>query len=82
MVALFLENFLRFVVLALWVLVLARVLLSYVDPSSRGSIARFVYQLTEPILAPVRKLLPRTGPLDFSSFIVLVVLGLILRSIP
>ena len=82
MAALFFANFLRFVLGALWVLVLARVLLSYVDPAGRGTIARFVFQMTEPILAPIRRMLPRSGPFDFSTFIVLVVLGVLLRSIP
>ncbi len=77
--AAFLENFVRFLVYALWLLILARVILSWIDPGGRGTIARFVFQMTEPILAPVRRILPRTGMLDLSAFIVLVVLGMILR---
>ena len=82
MAALFFANFLRFVLIAVGVLVFARVVLSYVDPAGRGSVARFVVQMTEPILAPIRRMLPRTGPFDFSTFLVLVVIGAILRYIP
>ena len=79
--AAFLANFVRFLVYALWLLILARVILSWIDPGGRGTIARFVFQMTEPILAPVRRLLPRTGMLDLSAFIVLLVLGAIMRAV-
>ena len=32
---------------------------------------RFVYQATEPLLAPIRRLLPSQGGLDFSPMILL-----------
>lgn len=81
MAAAFFRNFLLFVVIALWVLILARVLLSWFDPGGRGRIAAFVIQMTEPILAPVRKALPRTGMFDLSPMIVLLVLGVLLRTL-
>ncbi len=71
----------RFVLIALEVLIFARVLLSWFDPGGRGRIAAFVIQMTEPILAPVRLLLPRTGMFDLSPLIVLLVLGAILRAV-
>ena len=77
----FLINFLRFLVFALWLLILARVLLSWIDPGGRGRFSAFIIQMTEPILAPVRNLLPRTGMFDFSPLIVLLVLGVILRTV-
>jgi YggT family protein len=79
--AVFLMNFVRFLLIALEVLILARVLLSWFDPAGRGTLARFVIQMTEPILAPVRRILPRTGMLDLSPLIVLLVLGVILRAV-
>ena len=79
--AVFLMNFVRFVLIALEVLIFARVLLSWFDPGGRGAIARFVIQTTEPLLAPVRRILPRTGMLDLSPLIVLLVLGAILRAV-
>ncbi len=77
----FLMNFIRFLVLGLELLILARVLLSWVDPAGRGQIAQFIIQTTEPILAPVRKALPRTGMFDLSPLIVILVLGVILRTL-
>ena len=77
----FLENFIRFVVTALWVLIFARILLSWVNPRGGGAISQFVIQSTEPILAPVRRLLPRSGMFDFSALIVLLVLGALMRAV-
>ena len=78
----FVLNFLRFLILALELLILARVLLSWVDPTGRGQLAAFIVQTTEPILAPVRRVLPRTGMFDLSPLIVILVLGVILRALP
>ena len=77
----FLRNFLLFLVVALWALILARVILSWVDPMGRGRVAAFVIQMTEPILAPVRRAMPRTGMFDLSPMIVLIVLGVLLRAL-
>ena len=77
----FLMNFIRFVVFGLELLILARVLLSWVDPAGRGRLAAFIIQTTEPILAPVRRALPRTGMFDLAPLIVILVLGVILRAL-
>ncbi len=56
-------------------IVLARVILSWVRVSpwhpTWGPIIRFIYQVTDPIMEPVRRLLPAMGGLDFSPIIVL-----------
>jgi YggT family protein len=80
--ALFVINFLRFLLIALWLLILARVILSWVDPTGRNRFSAFVIQTSEPILAPVRKLLPRSGMFDFSPLIVLLILGALMRAVP
>ena len=72
-------NLLQVAVAALTILVLGRVLLSWFDPAGRSPAASFVTAATEPILAPVRRALPTTGPLDFSPLIVLLVLGALWR---
>jgi YggT family protein len=78
---LLLLNFVRFVLIGLEIVILARVLLSWFDPGGRGAIAAFVIQTTEPLLAPIRRLLPRAGMFDLSPLIVLIVLGVILRAV-
>ena len=75
----FLVNFLRFVLIGLELVILARIVLSWVDPAGRSPFASFITQTTEPILGPIRKMLPRSGMFDWSPLIVLLVLGVLLR---
>ena len=74
-------NVVRFILLGLELMVFARVILSFVAPGGRGPVAGFVISTTEPVLAPVRKLLPQTGMLDFSPWIVCLVIGLVLKAL-
>ena len=76
---LFVQTFIGMILVILWLLVLGRVLMSWVDPMGRTQLGGFLIQATEPILAPVRRLMPPTGMFDFSSFIVLVILGVLMR---
>ena len=73
-------NFVQFVLIALWALVLGRMLMSWVDPQGRNQVSTFLIRATEPILAPVRRLLPPAGMMDWSGFIVLIVLGFLWRA--
>ena len=77
----FVQNFLRLFVGALWLLILGRVLMSWFDPGRSNGVSRFLIQATEPILAPVRRLLPQSGMFDFSALIVLLILGTLMRAV-
>lgn len=77
----FLLTFVQFLLIALWALVLGRMLMSWVDPTGRNQVSAFLIQATEPMLAPVRRLLPATGMIDWSGFIVLIVLGFLWRAL-
>jgi YggT family protein len=77
----FLRNFLSLLLIALWLLVLGRVLMSWFDPGRSNQVSRFLIQATEPILAPVRRFLPQTGMLDLSALIVLLLLGTLMRAV-
>ena len=54
--------------------VLAAVVMSWVRVDRRNPLATIVYSLTEPVLAPIRRLLPAMGGLDFSPMVVLFAL--------
>ena len=75
----FIRNFVEFLLLALFILVFARVLVSWVDPVGRNQASAFIIQTTEPILAPVRRMLPQSGMIDFSATIVLLILFALMR---
>ena len=52
--------------------VLVRVILSWVAPDPSNPVVRVGIQITEPLMAPVRRLLPDMGGLDLSPLIVLL----------
>lgn len=56
------------------IVLLARVLLSWVQVDPRNPIVNLIHQLTEPLLAPIRRLLPQSGGLDFSPMIAFFVM--------
>ena len=58
------------------IILIARILMSWI-PLDRNnqtidSIVRFLYDITEPVLAPVRGVLPAMGGFDFSPIIVFI----------
>ena len=70
------------------IVLLARVLLSWVQVDPRNPIVNLIHQLTEPLLAPIRNLLPQGGGMDFSPmvafFVVLIaeqIVLMLLRSL-
>ena len=76
----FVQVFLGTIFGILWLLVLGRVLISWIDPSGQSRVASFLVQATEPLIAPVRRVIPPTGMFDLSSLVVLLVLGALSRA--
>ena len=61
----------------LYFILVVRIILSWVGADPYNEIVRIVYMITEPILAPFRRLPLQVGMIDFSAilaFVVLVVL--------
>ena len=68
---------LRLIGLALWtytICIFAYVILSWVAQASYSPIAMLLSQVVEPILRPIRRILPLIGGLDLSPLIVLILL--------
>jgi YggT family protein len=65
-----------------WVII-AAALITWVSPDPRNPIVLFLRQVTEPVLAPVRRFLPpwKTGGLDFSPLIVILAIQFVERVI-
>jgi len=73
------------VVLALdiyWWILIASAIFSWlyafnvVNPRNQfvGSVGNFLFRITEPVLAPVRRILPDLGGIDISPIVVLLIL--------
>ena len=55
------------------IIVLIRVVFSFVSPFPTNPISRFAWRVTEPVLAPIRRLLPPMSGLDLSPLVVWLV---------
>jgi YggT family protein len=76
---LILVNFFRLLATVVWLLLIARVLLSWTNPTGGGGLTAFIYQATEPILAPIRRVLPPTGGIDWSPLVAMLLVGVVVR---
>jgi YggT family protein len=58
------------------ILILVRVIMSWIDPTGTrfGQFSRILYELTEPLVAPIRSIMPSVGGLDFSPIVALILL--------
>lgn len=58
---------------------IARALLSWFRVSYYHPVARFLIQITEPLLAPLRRYIPPTSGLDFTPMVALLILWIVER---
>lgn len=57
--------------------ILAMIILSWIAPASRHPALLLLFQLTEPVMAPFRRMLPNMGGLDFSPILVFILINII-----
>jgi YggT family protein len=51
-------------------------------PSLQGRWTSYVARIVEPVLLPVRRIIPPVGGLDLSFLVVILLLGFVMNSIP
>ena len=73
------ESFVQLVIRVLTFAIIGRALFSWFDPGMKTMVGRLLRDVTEPIIAPIRQVMPRMGMLDLSPIIALVLLQLIGR---
>lgn len=63
------------------ILILIRIVISFLKVRPGGPIIRFIYDLTEPVLYPARALIAKTGidtgMFDFSPIVAILILSII-----
>ena len=64
--------------LTYFVLIIARVIISWFANQSRHPLIPLIHQLTEPVLKPINRLLPTMGGVDLSPLIALIALRALL----
>lgn len=61
------------------ILLIASVILTWINAEIRNPIINLIFVLTEPILLPIRRMLPPAGGLDLSPWIACILIGLVGR---
>ena len=56
---------------------LAMIILSWIAPGGRHPALLLLFQLTEPVMAPFRRMLPSMGGIDFSPILVFILIRVI-----
>ena len=56
---------------------LGMIILSWVAPGSANPAAMLMYQITEPMMAPLRSVIPPMGGLDFSPIVMFILINII-----
>lgn len=76
-IALIFTTFLYIILFA----IIARSLLSWFPIDPRNQFVRLLHQFTEPLLDPVRRILPRTGMIDLSAMAVILLLYVMIYAV-
>jgi YggT family protein len=74
--------FLFFVSTLIYILnfaIIIRALMSWFNPSMENPIVRFVVEITEPVLAPLRRIVPRIGMIDITPIVAILLMQAILN---
>lgn len=74
----FIVDLINLVFTLLWLLVLAHVIVSWVL-NPWHDVRRFIDSLVDPMLAPIRRILPSAGGIDFSPLVLLILLNILQR---
>lgn len=74
----FLLNFVYYLFMTLQFAIIIRALMSWFNPSPDNPIVRFIIEITEPVLAPLRRIVPRLGMIDITPIVAMLLMGLIM----
>jgi len=72
----------KLVLTLLWTyffLIIALVILSWIGPRARHPIVPLIFQLTDPVLAPIRRFLPALGGFDLSPLVALIAIRFLIE---
>ena len=66
----------------LTLVIIARVIISWFSPRPTNRAGIIIYRITEPFLAPLRRVIPRVGMFDFTPVVAIILLQLIAYLLP
>jgi YggT family protein len=73
----YIETFVNILFNVLLFAILGRVLISWIDPMGNMRVTQILREITEPILAPIRSVLPNLGMIDLSPLVAMLLIQLL-----
>ena len=73
----FISTFIRILCEALTIAIFARAIISWFPVNPGNQLVALLYQITEPILDPLRRIIPRVGMMDITPMIAIILLQVI-----
>lgn len=73
----FLVTFISLLFNVLLFAILGRVLVSWIDPLGNMRVTQILRDITEPILAPIRSVIPTIGMIDLSPLVAILLIQLL-----
>ena len=55
-------------------IIIARAIISWMNPNPNNQLIRFICAITDPVLEPIRRMLPNMGGIDISPFVVMIII--------
>ena len=55
-------------------IIIARAIISWMNPNPNNPLIRFIHAVTDPVLEPIRRMLPNMGGIDISPFVAMVII--------
>lgn len=71
-------HLLQTVVYVYMFIIIIQIVISWVNPGAYNPITVIMYQLSEPILKPARRLIPPAGGFEWSPMVVIIIINLVL----
>ena len=72
-------RFIQILAIILMVAIFIRIIILWVGIDTRNPVVIFLHEITEPILAPIRRLVPPMGMLDLSPMMAVILLLILSR---
>ena len=73
----FIVNFVSILVIILQIAIIGRALLSWFPVDPRSPLVSILNEVTEPVLAPLRRVVPRIGMIDITPMVAIFLLYII-----
>ena len=75
----FVITFVNLLIYVLSLAIFGRVVMSWISPGGNDPVSTILFQITEPILGPIRRVMPRLGMFDLSPMVALILLNFVIR---